>query len=399
MKFTAKDLLHKKSFIYTNIFLIVLILIGVNIPNIMNYFESDESNLVLIIDEENIYSGLIENVNSYGLSVEYEILNEFVAEEKINELISNNTYEYVIQINLDETVNFTYYTSDLYAGEADAVTTILQSLYVNLKISELNLSEEDTLSINPVFTSEFICATENEVMNYSNYVFAYILSIVLFYAIYFYAVQVSSSVTTEKTSKIIELILTSTDAKSVIIGKTMGIGIVGFCQIIILSVIAVGSAYIFIPGDVISTLLQEISITPFLLLIVLFYFTCGYLLFSFMFALTGAMVTRIEDIQMANGPVSIIAVLSFYLAFFTMNLSDGILYEVAKFLPFSSSFMMPVAYVSGNVSFTDLIVSSLLLIFTVIVVAKISIKIYKSAILNFGSKLSIKGLLKAYNEK
>ncbi len=113
-----------------------------------------------------------------------------------------------------------------------------------------------------------------------------------------------------------------------------------------------------------------------------------------MFALTGATVNRIEDIQSANAPVSIVAVLSFYLAFFTMTSAETILNKVAMFMPFSSPFIMPINYINGSATIIEVIVSIVILIISVLIISVISIKVYKSAILNFGSKNNVRKYLK-----
>ena len=93
------------------------------------------------------------------------------------------------------------------------------------------------------------------------------ISIVLFYAIYFCAYQVSSAITTEKTSKIIETLVTSTTPKTIVLGKTIGIGIVGLLQIIVIIATAMISKTLFLEEGMLDGLIDFSTFTPFLAII------------------------------------------------------------------------------------------------------------------------------------
>ena len=95
----------------------------------------------------------------------------------------------------------------------------LTSLYSSVQISKLNLSQEELQGLTPNFDFKLTQTEEQEVEG--NPVVAMVLSIVLFYAIYFCAYQVSASITTEKTSKIIETLVTSTKPSTIVLGKTI----------------------------------------------------------------------------------------------------------------------------------------------------------------------------------
>ena len=129
------------------------------------------------------------------------------------------------------------------------------------------------------------------------------------------------------------------------------------------------------------------------------YFIFGYAVYALLYALTGSTVSKPEDVQSANGPVAIIAVIGFYLSYFTMMNPTSNLNQVAAMLPISSPFCMPFRVMMGIATPTELIISIAILVVTIFVVAKISIKIYSQAILNYGSKISLKDALQMYKNK
>ena len=208
------------------------------------------------------------------------------------------------------------------------------------------------------------------------------ISIVLFYAVFFCAGQVSTAITTEKTSKIIETLVTSTDSKTIVLGKTLGIGIVGLIQVILMMIVAIISAKFCMDPEILSSIFDISTITPTLFIITLIYFCLGYGLYSLFFALTGATVSKPEDVQSANGPVSFVAVIGFYLAYFSMMNPSSSVNKIAGIVPISSPFCMPLRVMMGTATTGEVITSVLVLIATTALVAMLAIKVYSSTILN-----------------
>ena len=226
-----------------------------------------------------------------------------------------------------------------------------------------------------------------------------ILSCVLFFAIYFCAFQVSSSITVEKTSKIIETLVTSTNPRSIILGKTIGIGLVGLGQMLLFVIVAIFSACTFLDSELLNAMLDLSNFTPYLAIITIVYFILGYFVYALAYAVTGATVSKPEDIQSANTPVVILTIVGFYLAYFTLMNPTGDLNIAASLLPISSPFCMPLRVMMGVASVWEVCTSIIILIVTCIVVAQIAIKIYSTAILNYGNQRGIRNLFKMYKEK
>ena len=141
------------------------------------------------------------------------------------------------------------------------------------------------------------------------------------------------------------------------------------------------------------------NITIGLGLITLLYFILGYFTYSLLYALTGSRVSKPEDIQSANGPVSILVVVGFYLSYFTMMNPTSDLNSFAAIFPFSSPFCMPFRIMMGLATVSDIIISVVVLIITILVIAKIAIQRYSNAILNYGTKMSLKDIINLYKTK
>lgn len=396
-KFTMKDMLQRKSFIITTIIFLIMIVVGFNIPNFMKMLNKDSDvNKIEIIDSGNVFEGTLESLKDLDTGYEIQILNEDY--EKIKEKIENEEIDSAIIVEKqDENIKIKYIvkSATMMSGVPENIISTLNTLYTNIQINKLGLTEEQLKSITPNF--EFALEQTDEEASGNVYAMM-LLSLVLFYAIYFCAYQVSSSITTEKTSKIIETLVTSTSPKTIVLGKTLGIGIVGLLQMILLVGTALISAKTFLEPGILDSIIDVSKITPYLGIITIIYFIFGYFEYALLYALTGSTVSKSEDIQSANGPVAILAVIGFYLSYFTMMNPASELNVFASMFPISSPFCMPFRIMMGLAKPTDVIISIVILLITGIIIAKIAIKIYSNAILNYGTKMSFNDIVKMYKD-
>ena len=396
-KFTMKDMLQRKSFIITTIIFLIMIVVGFNIPNFMKMLNKDSDvNKIEIIDSGNVFEGTLESLKDLDTGYEIQILNEDY--EKIKEKIENEEIDSAIIVEKqDENIKIKYIvkSATMMSGVPENIISTLNTLYTNIQINKLGLTEEQLKSITPNF--EFALEQTDEEARGNVYAMM-LLSLVLFYAIYFCAYQVSSSITTEKTSKIIETLVTSTSPKTIVLGKTLGIGIVGLLQMILLVGTALISAKTFLEPGILDSIIDVSKITPYLGIITIIYFIFGYFEYALLYALTGSTVSKPEDIQSANGPVAILAVIGFYLSYFTMMNPASELNVFASMFPISSPFCMPFRIMMGLAKPTDVIISIVILLITGIIIAKIAIKIYSNAILNYGTKMSFNDIVKMYKD-
>ncbi len=401
--FTMKDLLKRKSFIISNIVIWVIIIALFNVPNILKMVNGDDdvssNQKLLIVDNNNVFEGALEILKESELGYDVQISNDELSFDNIKEKIENGDINQAIIIKSENrNINIEYIVQNLlYVSEVPKdIVSSLSTIYTNLQISKLNLTSQQLENITPNFNFEMKQTETQEVQG--NNIVMMLLSLVLFYAIYFCAYQVSTSITTEKTSKIIETLVTSTNPRTIVLGKTIGIGIVGLIQVFAMIIIALISNSLFLEEGILDKMISIENLTPFLLIMTLVYFLLGYFAYALMYALTGSTVSKPEDVQSANSPVAILAVIGFYLAYFTMMNPTSDLNVFASIFPLSSAFCMPFRIMMGIATAKEIILSILVLILTIIIIARISIKIYSNAILNYGSKINLKDIFKFYKQ-
>ena len=402
--FTIKDMVKRKSFIVSTIIILLIIIIGFNIPNIMKIFNGDDQSsggsTLLIADSTNLFEGSLEELNNMELGYNVQTTTENLSFDDIKEKINNEEIdEAIIVENNEGTYKLRYIVKDMtmLVSMPQNLMDAINTIYTNLQISKLGLTEEQIQSLTPNFEYSIEQTEEQKVSG--NVLAMMMLSIVLFYAIYFCAYQVSSSITTEKTSKIMETLVTSTSPRTIVLGKTIGIGLVGLLQVCVFVAVALISAKLFLEPGTLESVLDMSQMTPYLAVITIIYFILGYFTYALLYALTGSTVSKPEDIQSANTPVALLAVIGFYLSYFTMMNPTSDLNTFAALFPISSPFCMPFRIMMGIASGVEVAISIAILLVTILVIAKVAIKIYSNAILNYGTKMSFKDMIKIYRDK
>lgn len=401
--FTIKDMMKRKSFIISMIIILILIVIGFNVPNILNKLKGDTelgTLKILLVDRENIFEGTLENLNQKESLYRFDILSKNLNNEDIKEKVKSGEYDCSLIFTKSEVGVTIEYIVESVVSYGEIPKEVLESfniLYTNVQISKLGLSEEELQSLNTNFEVKTTETDENAARG--NSLVTMLLSLALFMGIHFFAYQVSSSITTEKTSRIMETLITSTNPKAIVLGKTVGAGIVGLLQLFVIGLTAIISGILFLPEGALDGILDMSNLTPMLAVLTVTYFILGYFLFAFLYALTGSTVSKPEDINSANSPIGFIELVGFYLAYFAMINPSSEVNIFASYIPISSPFSMPFRIMLGTATTLQIIISLISLIVSIIVIAKISIKIYSSAILNYGTKLNFKDMIKIYKIK
>ncbi len=399
VQFTMKDMLGRKSFRISTIFILILIVLGFNIPNIINALGADNLNdTILISDQSNLFENQLGALNDadlgYTLDIQpsdYETIKTKLEDGSIDSAV-------IVEKQADGAkIRYIVKNTALVNGFPQGLLDHLNALYTNIQIHKLGLSDKQIQSLNPNF--EFSLEQTEEQTIGGNIFVMMLLSIVLFYAIYFCAYQVSSSITTEKTSKIMETLVTSTSPTAIILGKTIGIGLVGLLQILLFGVTAILCALTFIGTDSLSQVFDLSTFTPYLAIITIIYFLLGYSVYALLYALTGSTVSKPEDIQSANTPVALLSAFGFYLAYFTLTDPTSSLNVFAALFPISSPFCMPIRIMMGLASGWEVALSLAILAVTILIIARVAIRIYSNAMLRYGTKMSLGEILRSYKNK
>jgi ABC-2 type transport system permease protein len=253
-------------------------------------------------------------------------------------------------------------------------------------------------------------------------VISLVLGMVIFMFITMFGSMVMQSVIEEKSSRVVEVLISSVQATDLMFGKIIGVALVALTQFflwIVLTVIIVGAVFGLLGPETLSGATEMAAMDPSaaalaasagsgdaavivstlahlpvgrLLVCFLVYFVLGYLLYASFFAAIGSAVENEADTQQLQIPVTIPLMLGFFIAFYAASKNpDGGIAFWGSMIPFTSPIVM-LARIPYGVALWEILLSVALLLLTFVGSAWVSAKIYKVGILMFGKKSTFKDL-------
>jgi ABC-2 type transport system permease protein len=227
-----------------------------------------------------------------------------------------------------------------------------------------------------------------------NFYYTYVLIFALYMAIILYGQLVATNVAAEKSSRAMELLITSSRTTNLMFGKIIGSGLAGVAQM----AVVLGAGYVCFNLNrsywLDNAVINSIFDMPLgMVLYSLMFFILGFFMYAFMFGALGSLVSRTEDINTAILPVLFLFVGAFMISMMGMSTGnvDTMLMKVSSFVPFSSPMAMFVRITMGEVKPIEIVLSVVLLVLSTIGMGYVSAKIYRLGVLLYGKppKLSI----------
>ena len=206
--------------------------------------------------------------------------------------------------------------------------------------------------------------------------------ILLYMQLLTYGLWVATGVVEEKSSRVVEILLSTLSPRALMAGKIVGLGLLGMGQLLL--VVAVGIALALATGSLEP---NAGDISPALLVLV--WFPLGYALYASLYAATAALVSRQEDLQSATTPLTILILVAFFLSFNALDDPGGTLARVASLVPFSAPLVMPGRMALGDATPVEVAVAVLLLVATTILLVRVGARVYAGAILRTGKPVKL----------
>ena len=251
---------------------------------------------------------------------------------------------------------------------------------------------------NPVFESASVAAGGGAVepVGASEYAGRRIVGVVfvvlIFITLVIYGMWVAAGVVAEKSSRVMELLISSAAPRELVIGKVTGIGLAGFVQYI--AILLPALATLLLQDRIAMLLLGSTSgldvsigaLTPGLLAAYGAFWVLGFILYALIYAAAGSLVSRAEDLQVLALPLSIIAIGGYIQA--VMALSGGIstFIRISSYVPFWSPFVMLTRLTIGRVEPWELVLSFGLLAASIPIVGVIAVRVYSAGVLLYGQR-------------
>ena len=415
----------KKSFILLTIFMPFIFAALIMVPLMLATIEGDEQKTVMVVDKTGRYVGSLKSTANYAFVPTADNKDEFYTED--------SEVEAVVQITADLAKNpkavTIYSPREVKAELLSYVETCLGEQVRREKLSAYNIPELETIIAD--IQTDFHVATvkrnaEGDETSSNTYIAmtaGFIFTFLIYMFVMSYGGMVMQSVMEEKTNRIVELMVSSVKPFQLMMGKIIGVALVGFVQLaiwgVMLSIILMVCGSVFglsaapaVPavagadaqmaamaqqagGGEAAEIMSALMGLPYAELGIMFvlYFVGGYLLYASFFAAVGASINAQEDSSQFIMPVVLIMVFGLYAAMYSAENTNGPLAFWASIFPLTSPIVMMVRIPFG-VPWWEEVLSLGLLFATSMAFVWISARIYRVGILMYGKKPSLREMLK-----
>jgi ABC-2 type transport system permease protein len=259
----------------------------------------------------------------------------------------------------------------------------------------------------------------------ANSIIPMVSSMILFLFIFTYGSLTAQAIATEKTSRVMETLLTSIRPMAVILGKVLGMGLASFSQFFALVAVGFGVSAVVAPfgalGQIFGSVEIEVddiqmqmfrsafddafagfNIMSIVWIVVIF--LLGFMFYSLIAGLFGATVSRIEDLQSALTPMSLIGVLGFYLAYvapaFSIDSEEvNIVQKFSYYFPISSPFALPGVIISGEMNTIGALISVGFLALCCVLMLMFVSRVYETIITHTGNRITLGAMFKMAKNK
>lgn len=227
----------------------------------------------------------------------------------------------------------------------------------------------------------------------SNFWYCYVFEIFIFMMIVMYGQMIAVAVTSEKSNRSIEVLVTSTTPVSLLFGKVVAGALAAVAQVGVVFLAIFGSYAI--NRDAWGGLLDMVLHVPFSVMLTFCFFGLGgFLFYAFLFGAMGALVSKTEDISKSISGIMIIIMAVYFISLTQLSNVDGIPIKILSFLPFSSYSAMFARIAMGSVSTLQVIVSGIILVASIIGAGWLGAFIYRRGTLRYGNPIKLKNIWK-----
>ena len=368
---------------------------------------------ILILDE----SGLFGTTFSDTETIHYEYLKDKTLQEARAEVLETSKYG-LLYIPKEETAQKAFYSEESPSlSLVNELTGALEKTLFQYNLTQKGIDKAEIDSARTKITLQMENFTGEKTSEFDNVMkiaIGGVAGYLIFMFIIIYGNMIMRSVIEEKTNRIVEIIISSVKPFQLMLGKIIGTSLAGLTQFAIWLVIG-GVLFALAPSlfqvdtptatqamaateshSEISNIIAALYHFPFLETsgVFLLFFVGGYLLYSSLYAMVGAMVDNETDTQQFMMPILIPLMLAFYVGMFSViEEPHGTISVVFSYIPLTSPVVMLMRIPFG-VAWWEVLISLLLLYITFFLVIKIASKIYRIGILMYGKKPTYKEVWK-----
>ena len=394
-----------KSFIITTALMIAGVFLFANMTSIINTVSDmtggGEDELYVVDESGELISSLTANLEASNSGIVVKTTTD--SEKALTEKVTNEEIDSFLVIGLDEekTIQANYTSmSALDFGRSAMITDALQSIQAEIKAEQLSLStaQLQTLFAPIQFEQHSVSKTtksEEELSEARGLV--YILVFLIYFTVIFYSNMIATEVATEKSSRVMEILISSISPVKHMFAKVLGIGTLGLVQMILLGIggfIAVKTSASNMVDGVSSFFgFSNLSISTIIFAVV--FFLLGYFLYATVAALLGSLVSRTEDVGQAIMPIMILVILAFMIAIPGLTNPELAFLKYTSYVPFFAPLVMFLRVGMLDLPLWEPLLSIAIMLITIFILGVWGARVYRGGVLMYGPTRSFKDIRKA----
>ncbi len=399
--FELKYYLKNKIFVGITLVLIVLIAGVMCFPRIAELIGTDEPDVpddlpvMLVKADDPAQADLVKELFAASFT-DYDVQITTDTLTSIKEQITAGEVECAFVMTAPTAYTYFVNNLSLYDMNTELANGVLQKLYqMNAMIGGGMTPDQaaDVMNIQISSTVESLGKDQTE-----NFFYTYIMIFALYMVILLYGQMVSTNVATEKSSRAMEVLITSAKPTAMMFGKVVASCLAGLIQLVAIF----GSALVFYQlnqgfwgGNMIVE--SIFNIPPELLVFMLLFFVLGFLIYAFLFGAIGSTATKLEDINTSTMPLMFLFIIAFMVVMFSMSSGDidNTLMKVCSYIPFTSPMAMFTRIAMSTVPWYEIAISIAVLMGSVVGVGFLSAKIYRVGVLLYGTTPKLGAIIKS----
>ena len=400
LKFELTYYLKNKIFIGTTLLLVLVIAAVMCWPMYSGLFQKDETTdpadlpVMLVASQPGEDAALIENAFRQAFPG-YVVRVSDAEDEELREAVISGEAGCAFVLESDDA--FTYYVNNLSMYDTNAVTaqSAMQRLYQTRALLASGMSPQDASAVMDVSIRATVTSLGKNQAD--NFFYTYVMIFALYMVIMLYGQMVATNVATEKSSRAMEVLITSARPTSMMFGKVLASCLAGFIQI----AAVFGSALVLyhINRDYWAgnPLVQSLfNIPPELFAYMLIFFVLGFLIYAFLYGALGSTATKLEDINTSTMPLILLFVAAFMVSMMGMSSGnvDSTLMKVCSFVPFTSPMAMFTRIAMSTVPMHEILLSIAILVVSSAGIGVLAAKIYRVGVLLYGATPKLGAILK-----
>lgn len=390
-----------KSFLITTAITLILVIALTNLTTIIETFSGeDEKTEVAVIDQSSSLLPVIQEAIQ-TMNEDVKLISFEDSEESAKKEVEEGNYSGLLIVDVDSSKLpvATYYTMDIAESSlSDNLLNSIQLVKNQLAANQLNLTNEQLVKLNEPVSFEKIALvkdakTEEELSQARGLV--YILLFLIYFAVVLYSGMIATEVATEKSSRVMEILISSVSPIKHMFAKILGVGLLSLTQLALLMIVGYFS---LTSNDSMGSMegflgFSEVPVST--IIYAAIFFILGYFLYATLAALLGSLVSRIEDVQQMITPMTLLIVAGFMIAMFGLSAPDNTFVTITSYIPFFTPMLMFMRVGMLNLPFWEPILGIIILVATIMILAIFGARVYKGGVLMYGKSNSYKDIKKA----